>query len=465
MALDNKKKDAIKFCTGVCEKAHRTSRISACLDEALDYLCRTKVSQLIHLLPTQVCTHPQNRDKNMLNGETVHTLIDDIASVGAIKKKVEAVCTDATDDDIALNVQLVNQSNGRLGSIEAADVTASALASSHFTSGCVCFHRQVAHDNPNITVDGMLNISKLRAWDPVYADLVEFGYDWTRVPRWLFDNVPEMLWLVQAGKNVHVAQGEQQIQLAERIFDESNRHMNPDGKVSYDAVKGKILMTKPDNPECVPHMFKFVNANCAGADPFMLRQTKDFVRANCSFKHKIGVKEWQVLADEKPWLKKTSRFRWGLIEYMYYFGDCVLADIKKMHLAAMQKDIELADNTMNQFRKIFSQCDARCIRYIGLAEVHITAATLGLKSAMHKNMYVVAHFFFEQLKATLGVEVESPYKSMAMNADADFFKEKPTATATTQASSSDAVMNPPCAHVCINEFVCICYVSWIACLT
>ena len=442
--MDAFRKEVVAFLNATVEKAHRTARISACLDEAMSYMKRQSVSYPMHLLPWQCCTHPSNRDRYMLNTDHCHGLIDDISAVGAIPKMVDAVATEACEDDISSNVKLIEQSNGRLAAIDPGSIKASCLAASHFTAGANCFHREVAHPgNENLTVGGKLNVAKLRAWDPTYADLVEHGYEFTMVPRWVLNEVPEFVWLIQAGKNVNVAKKEHQVQIADRIFAESRRCMDPQGKVDYNKVKDKILMTKPTNPEC-----KFVNANCAGADPFMLRQCRDFVRANCSLKHTIGEKEWQVLSEEKTHMKRAPRFRWALVQYMYFYGDTTLGDVKKVQSSQLQDNIEKADQTMNQFRGIFftSSPSSAVVRTIGMAECQIAAATLTLKSAMHKSMWVVAHHYFEELKQKLQVEAESPYKILAYKDDVEFFNPKADTSAQAASKNSTSVMKSPCAH-------------------
>ena len=140
--------------------------------------------------------------------------------------------TEACGDDICNNVELIKQSNGRLGALDPGNAKAACLAASHFTAGANCFHPQVVRDgNTNATVDRKLTISKLHAWDPVYADLVEYWYEFTMVPRWVLNEVPGMVWLIQAGENVNVAKKEHQVQIADRIFEECRRHRDPQGKV------------------------------------------------------------------------------------------------------------------------------------------------------------------------------------------------------------------------------------------
>jgi hypothetical protein len=152
------------------------------------------------LRPGLVGCHQENRDGYGVNGHDVAQLATDIYGIGFDPTEVKAVAAQIDQSDtitIDFNTAMVAQSFGLLAPIEASLQYAS-LWGSHTNQVLRAFAANVPHTNPDITVDGKLNLSKLRLTDPTFADAVEQGVEWSIISWRAIKEFPRLANLVQA---------------------------------------------------------------------------------------------------------------------------------------------------------------------------------------------------------------------------------------------------------------------------
>ena len=338
--------------------------------------------------------------------DRAHSLISEVVDVGASKRKAqsEAVVTEATRDDILKNQDLYQKAAGKLGTFLAANIKYAALSASHFTCTCNMFHSEVPHKDDRVTIDGKLSLDKLKTQDKTYHSIATGTIKFTVIPRYVFDLIPGFAWLIQAGKNTSIEAGEHELQVMERVHALARHARDSSGRVDFKAIKDRILMSKPRCMSAVPSMFTFVTHNGGSvADAFMLHDARDFIRAYCPSAHTISAESWALLAAEKSGSKKTPRFRWGVVQYMYMYGETSLkdSDLKKLTSPNMEVARDKADYMMNCLRSHASEACGELkgdsLELVGMMEINLTAATLGLKHMLHKNRDVVAHKFLLDL--------------------------------------------------------------------
>jgi hypothetical protein len=130
------------------------------------------------------------------------------------------------------------------------------------------------------------------------------------------------------------------------------------------------------------------------------------------------------------------------VQYMYLHGEASVkeSDLKKLNSNSLEKARDSADYIMNCLRShaleaCGEELNGKATQLVGMMDVNMVAATLGLKNMLHKNTNVVAHKFLLDLAELTGDEPILEYEQAALKADADFFKKD---DATTHAAAADS---------------------------
>lgn len=291
-------------------------------------------------------------------------------------------------------------------------------------------HQGVEHSDERVTINGKLNLDKLKSYDKVYHDIVTTTIKYTVIPRWVLELIPGMTWLIQAGKNTKIDAGEHELQVMERVHALARSSIDLQGRVDYKAIKDRILMSKPRCMQAVPSIFTFVTHNGGSVnDPFLLRDARDFIRSHCPGANSISAESWALLAVEKDSCRKTPRLRWALVEYLYLYGDtCKESDLKKLTASNCESARNHADKLMNCMRahaiKVMGSIRGDVVKLMGQFEVNMVAAALNLKHQLHKDFDVLCHKFMLDFAELTDTSPDLTYKAAAEAKDMAFFQDK-----------------------------------------
>ncbi len=181
------------------------------------------------------------------------------------------------------------------------------------------------------------------------------------LPRWFDEEFPYAAELIQQAGNApgQIAKHEHELQVVRKIHNawvaETTR-LGPEGRVSFDVVKRRVLRTRPPCAEAVPHMYAFVLKCGGGRDAKYLIDTERIVKQRAQSNSAVGGKLYEALAGLK--LSGSSdqavRFRHALLKVAYCNTKvCVdVQDVAKMKNSNFHAGVVKAEIIMNTMRAI-----------------------------------------------------------------------------------------------------------------
>jgi hypothetical protein len=421
--------------------------VSAC-KQLISVLMEEKVAYRLTIPPLLVGVHPTNRDGYGINAVDVHTLMDDIFSIGWDMAKVSALCVELTTEDgqsiREFNQRLVCESKGLLAPDHSDQMRFSSLWGGHTNQILRAITCSIPHTNPDMCLGGTLDIQKIEKHDPEFGLAARGGLQWIVIPGTLLKDHPSMASFIQSAGNApgQVAKPEHEMQLLRKIHNcclaLKKSHQ---GRVPYDEVKSRVLKSKPPGAQSLPGMFSFVIRHAGGEAASLLMETEAYIRAFSSSMVSLSPDVWDALAVDIKSHKQVSLFRHGLLKAMYTLHESRilhLSDVKKIGGKDMIPKVVAADEMMEQVRGLARANNVPhnvWVEVMGTMDIEMVMFTCDKR---HKTVRSVAslgsaaHNAIIAINEKVNLQIDSPWKD-----DAEVVAQ---IDATTAANSSDVVM-------------------------
>ncbi|CAE7231155.1 unnamed protein product [Symbiodinium sp. CCMP2592] len=143
-------------------------------------LKRHSLLQRMRIPPKAVGVHPANRDGSCLVVQDVHELLDNISAVGFEPTRTNPIAIEASSEAVQVfNKQLVESAGGQLGRLELGELKVLSLSSSHTNFALRLVADGAPHKSEVISVQGSLSLELVQKRDPVLAEYVLQGLEWT----------------------------------------------------------------------------------------------------------------------------------------------------------------------------------------------------------------------------------------------------------------------------------------------
>ena len=131
--------------------------------------------------PMLIGCHPSNRDGYGINPNDVHRLISDIFTLGFDHGEVKAVCSEIDPAEAAKvqawNDKMIQESAGKLAPLEC-DLRYATLWGGHTNQCLRAVAAGLVHEDERLVAGGKLNLQKIAATDPIFAEAAVGGAQW-----------------------------------------------------------------------------------------------------------------------------------------------------------------------------------------------------------------------------------------------------------------------------------------------
>lgn len=308
------------------------------------------------LLPEQVAVHPRNRDGTGLHAADVHSLVEDLVSVGFAPAKTSGICVETHGDAgiIAFNERLHSASGGTLAKPDPVKVRFASLAGSHTVAGMRAVLSQCEHDTAHgsrLTVSGRLSLAMIEQIDPGYGEACRKGYPWKVISKDVAE-IAGVADLVQAGMNTAVSRAESEFQILKRISNAFQSKAGTFERVDWNSMKQSLLRTKPLCADACPHMFRFLTKFLLPEEMAMAeRRVK-----KSEFQRGLGMQWWSSMEVEGKTSKgQVLQMRWAAIRAAYCNPTSLVAqDVRKLLSQANIQKTEKGQAFLNELRRLTS---------------------------------------------------------------------------------------------------------------
>ena len=337
--------------------------------------------------------HPGNRDGIGCSVAHVAELITDIHSIGFVAAESKGVCVevpaDGRGDHIRqFNLQLASEAFGKLAPVDCASLKYASIIGSHANQANRCFKAGVAHEDPKVTVDGFLSLTKLAQVDPSWHAAIQDGLEGLVISHDVTESHPDYVRLAQAAGNAsgQIASVEHELQLARKVTVAIDGLLKRSGKttVVYNDVAPDILRSRPPSASALPGIFMFV-LKCGGglgADSFFGRSERH-IRAHGQPKRALGPEVWQALAMEVKGKCQYVPWRHMLLKLGFTGPERTLtsSDVKKALQSNVLAKAAEAEKMASEMQRILSSATHLTpeVAAATLAEVEIEFAAVLLQ--------------------------------------------------------------------------------------
>jgi hypothetical protein len=412
-------------------KSHQdgTGIVSAC-KQLLAMLVDAKVLYKLTIPSLLVGVHPTNRDGYGVNAMDVHTLMDDIFSIGWDSAKVSALCVEVgSQDEQAIkqfNQKLVRESNGLLAPDHIEQMRYSSLWGGHTNQILRAIKCGVCHSNPDMCVDGLLDVHKVMKHDPDFGAAVMDGVQWLVIPSWLLQAHPTLATFLQSAGNApgQVSKPEHEMQMLRKIHNccMELRATSPQGRVSFEQVKSRVLKSKPPCASALPGMFNFVVRHGGGSGAVLLLETEAFIRSHSASMVNLSPEMWEALAHDIKAHNQVSLFRHGVLKTLYMLHSSktvVIGDVKKMGTKEMLSKVLVADGILHEVREIARQNNIPhevFVAVMGTMDIEMVLFTMEKRHKMVQSfpsMASIAHNAIMGLNDKAALQIQSPWQAAA----------------------------------------------------
>ena len=155
-------------------------------DQAVDLSRSMNLLRKLHISSRYVVVHPRNRYGDGIVPGQAYKLVDVFSNHGfSIQEIGEPFASEVPPDTNPrarevkeFNEAIVKDAQGALPPIAEEEYLIMSAAKSHSSVASRCVIFEMPHDNAMITDDGKLNLQKIRAIRPEYADAIEKGFEW-----------------------------------------------------------------------------------------------------------------------------------------------------------------------------------------------------------------------------------------------------------------------------------------------
>ncbi|CAE7273220.1 unnamed protein product [Symbiodinium sp. CCMP2592] len=392
-------------------------------------LKRHSLLQRMRIPPKAVGVHPANRDGSCLVVQDVHELLDNISAVGFEPTRTNPIAIEASSEaEQVFNKQLVESAGGQLGRLELGELKVLSLSSSHTNFALRLVADGAPHKSEVISVQGSLSLELVQKRDPVLAEYVLQGLEWTVIAAEVGQKWPDLLQLVQSSCNATLQKTESELQLLRRICTIVGRQT---GVPDYQTVKRQALHSKPPCAECLPGLYQFALRHCGGADAFFLAETEMFLRSHGQSKG-MGPSFWENVSADLKKGDQVTFFRHALVKLALSTNLVTATSVKKaLAKDALPKAIK-ADEAMSKIRSMLTgagvqlMSDTRLVNLLGVTDCTMAKLVLGLSpedDKKYKAVEAVAHDCITVANGLLGTALVSPWAGDAEVMDAGLQQE------------------------------------------
>ena len=292
--------------------------------------------------------HQCNRDGLGCNAQHVHQLLSDVVALGFVVSECKGICIEVPPDEPGeitrdFNRRLIAQAGGKLAQGEDV-IRYASIVGSHTNQAFRCVLHRVPHADEALTVDGLLNMDKVRAADSALAAAIDTGIEWLVISHSIQKTFPVYAVLAQAAGNAtsQVSKQEDELQVAKKILRAIDSHISKTGQssVEYKDVSREVLRSRPPHPENIPHIFKFVLQCSGGSGPAsFLLQTEAYVRAHGHASRVLGGEAWDALCTPCKGQAQRVVFRHALLKAAFSRATEKPVTVNDLRKALSNKDI------------------------------------------------------------------------------------------------------------------------------
>ena len=404
-----------------CE--HGTGIVAGC-KQLVGFLLEEKVAFRLTVPSLLVGVHPTNRDGYGVNPHDMHDLMDDIFSLGWDTSKVSALCVelDPTDKSIRdFNAELVLGCKGMLAAVDVGQLRYASLWGGHTNQILRAVQDAVEHSNPEMTTAGRLDLTKIEQKDREFAKAVREGLSWIVLPGYLFKSHTGLAEFLQAAGNAsgQVSRPEHELQLLRKIHNcyLSLQSTSPQGRVSYDTLKARVLRSKPPCAASLPGMYSFVLRHAGGPTAALLLETEAFIKASASTNFTLSPDAWNALAADVKACDQMSFFRHGLLKAMYLLHDsrCIqVQDVKRIGAKDWIPKVLLADGIMKEVRSMVQGANLPhhlLVEMLGIMDIEMVMFTLDKRHSSVQSFSSMGGIAHKAILAINAVAADTPVTS------------------------------------------------------
>lgn len=148
------------------------------------------------------------------------------------------------------------QKNERLPPVTDHSIRYGSLSCSHTNMYLRCVASAVASDDTDVAEEGKINLAKIKARDPQFADAAVSGLQWTVLSHRVATRFPKLLGMIQAAKNAsgQVARRENEVQVLLRLQAAAVSAMTASASphVDWKSIQAKVVESRPPCADDVP---------------------------------------------------------------------------------------------------------------------------------------------------------------------------------------------------------------------
>ena len=208
------------------------------------------------------------------------------------------------------------------------------IAGSHSNQVLRSWFYGIPHSCPQITVNGMLSMEVLERNDLSYYRAVKDGCVYEIVASSVVDAFADFCSLAQSAANAstQVARPETELQICCKMLAFFKNKVGDD-PVPYQDIAPAILRSKPQRPECIPHLYSFMIRCGGGKSAHLFTTTESFVKAHGHSGRALGVQAWDNLALDvrQKGMEQCVLWRHALLKAMYCHQEGLIthSDVRK----------------------------------------------------------------------------------------------------------------------------------------
>ena len=236
-----------------------------------------------------VGVHPSNRYGQGVQPSEVHSLMEDIASLGWSWAKV----TQATFIELPVgplgvqyeqfNAELAAGSGEQLAPVAPGGLRFLSLACGHTNQGLRAAHFGVKSASSLLAENGRLSERKISARDPEMGRAISQGLEWTVLARQVEEAFPGLVGMVQEALNAsdQIHRSESELEVAFKLHKIAaglgGGTVEAQAAVDWASVEAQAARSKPACVADIPAISKFVQQFSGGGGAPMLRSLQQFV--------------------------------------------------------------------------------------------------------------------------------------------------------------------------------------------
>jgi len=222
-----------------------TTQAAGLVEKLLDHLVESGIGHRARIPCSKLVVARCNRGGYGIDFFDVQENVSDVTETHWYDKLSKGVATDIDPADfeeiMQFYIEQVSASNRMLAPIEPQKATHQTLCGGHTTQGMKAVEARCPHWDLSLTMDGRLNLARVEAKSPSYAEALRSGAEYTIIPSWVLERFPGLDNAIQAAGNTHqnIAKVVSDPQMLQRVSSMVNANQ------SYEQVKDEFKKTAP----------------------------------------------------------------------------------------------------------------------------------------------------------------------------------------------------------------------------